>query len=355
MRHPERWRNVGLVACIAGIAIAAAPFLLPAATAGDGVRAALFSLGITAVIFGGATALLGHRDVRAKAALARGEDVLARWHVDAATWRAFLAADSHARDGLPWLPNELSVADDVPTDGVEIIVGRDAIEVGGSVHVLPRHGAPEVLEATLVEGRDRPDTIELQLRYPGGGGASGVVQGPTYTRLAFPVAPGAWREARRVVHDYASGRPGKADFFHGRGDGSDADDLSTCWSCGYRTHRFRSTCPQCGAGLLSRRWSRRFGSILTLLGLVLTIGMAVLLVKLSPMLRHPGADFDGMRFDGTPAQALMVWAVLAAVLVFGMTATSYGGWQVATGKRSRKVVFAMLGIFSGLCLLARWL
>ena len=201
MRHPERWRNVGLVACIAGIAIAAAPFLLPAATAGDGVRAALFSLGITAVIFGGATALLGHRDVRAKAALARGEDVLARWHVDAATWRAFLAADSHARDGLPWLPNELSVADDVPTDGVEIIVGRDAIEVGGSVHVLPRHGAPEVLEATLVEGRDRPDTIELQLRYPGGGGASGVSRDRPTRDSPFRSrpAPGAKRAAWSTI------------------------------------------------------------------------------------------------------------------------------------------------------------
>lgn len=356
MRNPARWRNIALLACLIGAAAAAAPFLLPSAAAGDGLRVTLFALGITGVLFGGATALWGHQAARAKAALDSGEDVIARWRVDTTTWRAFLEADRHARDGLAWLPNELSVDDEVAADGIEVIVGRDAIDVGGSVHVLPRHGAPEVLSAELSEGRGRPDSIELHLRYPGGGaGASGVQQGPTDTRLAFPVAAGAWRDARHAVAYFAQGRPGKVDFFHGRGDGSDPEDLSMCWSCGYQTHQFRSTCPQCGAGLLSRRWSRRFGSVLTVLGLILTVGMTVLLVKLSPMLSHPGVDYGGSRFAGTPSQALMVWGVLSAVFVFGATATAYGAWTVATGKRNRTVVYAMVGIFSSLCLLARWL
>ena len=47
--------------------------------------------------------------------------------------------------------------------------------------------------------------------------------------------------------------------------------------------------------------------------------------------------------------------VLGAVFVFGATATSYGVWTIATGKRSRTVVYGMAGIFSGLCLLAWWL
>jgi hypothetical protein len=356
MRNPTRWRNVGLVACAVGLIAAIAPFQLPPNVGGDGLRATFFCLGLTGLVFGGATAWWGHRDGRAKASLERGDDVIARWPVDPATWHAFLEADTHARDGLDWLPNELSVAGEVPAEGIEVIVGREAIEIGGSVHVLPRHGAPEVLDATLGEGHGRPDTIELHLRYPGGGtGASGVIQGPTHTRLAFPVAAGRWRDARRVVGYYAGGRPGAPDFFHGRGDGSDPEDLSSCWSCGYQTYQFRSTCPQCGAGLLSRRWSRRFGTILIVLGLALTVGMIVLLAKLSPLLLHPGTSVGGTRFTGTRAQALMIWGVLSAVLAFGATTTAYGVWQAATGRRNRNVAFAMLALFGGLCALARWL
>ncbi|WP_027073066.1 MULTISPECIES: hypothetical protein [unclassified Luteimonas] len=39
----------------------------------------------------------------------------------------------------------------VPGDGIEVIVGEEAIWIGDEVIVLPRHGAPEVLEAGLRE------------------------------------------------------------------------------------------------------------------------------------------------------------------------------------------------------------
>ncbi len=350
MRNPARWRNIGLAGCAIGAAMTAMPFVLPPHMGGDALRAILFSTGITGVLFGGATALWGRQAARAKAALQSGEEVIARWRIDAATWRSFLEADRRARDGQGWLANELSAGDEIPADGVEVVVGRNAIDVGGSVHALPRHGTPEVLSAELSEGRGCPDSIELRLRYPGG-----PQRGPTDTRLTFPVAPGAWRDARKTVAYYAKGRPGEADFFHGRGDGSDPEDLSTCWSCGYQTHEFRSTCPKCGAGLLSRRWSRRFGSILAVLGFAIAVTMAALLVKLSPMLSHPGAQYGTWRFSGTPAQALMVWGVLSAVFVFGATAAAYGAWAVFTGKRNRAVVYAMVAIFSALCALARWM
>jgi hypothetical protein len=43
-----------------------------------------------ALLFGRGTALFRHRDVRAMDALARGEEIIARWRVDSATWRAFV-------------------------------------------------------------------------------------------------------------------------------------------------------------------------------------------------------------------------------------------------------------------------
>ena len=69
----------------------------------------------------------------------------------------------------------------------------------------------------------------------------------------------------------------------------------------------------------------------------------------------PALQHGSSRFNGTPAQALMVWGVLSAVLVFGATATVYGAWTVATGKRNLTVAYVMVGIFSASYLLAQML
>lgn len=350
MRNPRRWRTIALTGCVLGAALVTAAFRLPERV-GDGVRIVLFMLGGTGVLFGPFLAWFAHRAARAQQALARGEEVLARWRIDAANWRAFIAAEP-ATTTATGLDNELSSIDEVPADGFEIIVGEEAIDIGGCVHVLPRHGAPEVLEANLREGNGGPHVAELRLRHPPEARRNGGMTPPRYTRLSFPVAPDAWRDARRAIGHYSLGRPGKASFFHGRGDGSDPEDLSTCAKCGYRTHRFGSTCPKCGGGMLSKRWTRRFGVVLVMLGGVLFVGMSVILFKLSPMLARPGVEMDGTRFDGTRGQALMIWAILAAVWVFGATATGLGVQQLVTGRRNLKGAYVMLGIFSAMVVIA---
>lgn len=355
MRNPRRWTRIAFGAVPLGALMIVAGVTLPYGLAMDLPRALLFALGSGAVLFGGAGGWQAWGAARAQASLARGEDVIARWRVDAATWRAFAEQDRDATRAREWLPNELSLPDEVPATGVEVVIGQDAIDVGGSVHMLPRHDAPEVLEASLRDGQGGPDVAELHLRYPPVPRRSGGMSDPLHTRLSFPVEAGAWRDARRAIGHFAMGRPGKASFFHGPGDGSDPEDLSTCQHCGYRTHAYRSTCPECGGSLLSRRWTRRFGMVLIALGAVITVAMGVVLVKLTPMLAHPGVDQGGTRFDGTPLQALMVWAILAAVFVFGATATGLGFWQVLTGKRNLRAAMLMLGIFSALVTIAHWL
>lgn len=355
MRNPRRWTRIALGAVPLGATMTIAAFALPPAIAGDLARAALFALGASGVLFGSVGGWQAWRAARAQASLARGEDVLARWRVDAATWRAFVERDRDAARAREWLPNELPLAEEVPAAGIEVTIGQDAIDVGGSVHMLPRHGAPEVLDATLRDGQGGPDVAELHLRYPPVPRRSGGMSDPLHTRLSFPVAPGAWRDARRAIGHFAMGRPGKASFFHGRGDGSDPEDLSTCVHCGYRTHAYRSTCPECGGSLLSKRWTRRFGMVLIALGAAITLTMGVLLARLSPMLAHPGVPYDDMRFDGTPLQALAVWAILGTVFVFGATATGLGFWQVLTGRRNMRAALVMVGIFSALVTLAHWL
>jgi hypothetical protein len=351
MRNPRLWRNVGLAFLASGIVAAAAPFLLPDAMAGDAVRTALFAYGLTAIIFGGLAALGGHRSARAKEALERGDDVIARWHIDAATWQAFITLDGR-RNGEPGaLLNELSIRDEVPAEGVDVIVGKDAVQIDESVHELPRHGAPEITRAELVS--DTPDYVDLELLYPDGGyGASGVPRGPTRLALRFPVAPKSWRDARKVVAHFSGVLPGEPDFFHGRGDGSDPEDLNTCNSCGYQTYQFRSECPQCGAGMVTRRWGRRFGGILVVCGVVITGIMGVVSYFTVPLVLHPGIPVGGTRFSGTPAEALFVMGIFAVVTAFGLTALFYGIWQVKTGKRDKRVALGMVAMWTVLLLIA---
>lgn len=353
MRNPRRWRNVSLGVLASALPALVLPWWLPPDMAGDTVRALLFCYGLMALLGGGMAAWSLHRDLRAKAALARGEDVIARWRVGADEWQAFLALDRQRRDTDGPAGNELVPREPVPAGGVEVIVGAEAIEIDGSIHRLPLRGAPEVQGAELQDNGQAPSTIELRLKYPGGGTtSSGGLRPPTYTRLRFPLPGPAWREARRVVAHFNRDLPGKPDFFHGRGDGSDPEDLSVCWSCGFQTHKYRSQCERCGAGLLSRRWSRRFGGVLVLCGLFITALMSAVLYFTAPMLLNPGRSIDGTRFDGSPAAALGVGLVLGVVWVFGATALGYGIWQMATGKRSRRVAQVMAAILGGLLLLA---
>lgn len=99
MRNPQRWRTVGLW-CL-GLGALSLAWLWVGGPHTAGVWAALFFFGALGVMFGGIVALFGHQDVRAKEALAGGEDIIARWRVEAEDWQRFVASDpqwsSHAK------------------------------------------------------------------------------------------------------------------------------------------------------------------------------------------------------------------------------------------------------------------
>ncbi|CAN5568657.1 hypothetical protein BH20VER3_BH20VER3_07050 [soil metagenome] len=351
MRNTQRSRNIALGFFASGWVAAVAAFLLPASSADSWIRPCLFIYGLSAIFFGGGTAVFRHFDARAKDALARGEDVVARWRVESAAWKEFVANDRKSNDGVDFLPNELSVPREVPDDGIEVIVGKTALQVGESIHRLPRRGTPEITDATLSDGR--PAVIELRLYYPGRGhGASGVPRSPMRTALRFPVGRGAWKEAGVAVSHFRGDAGGAADFFHGKGDGTNPEDLSKCYHCGYETHRYVSHCPQCGRAMQSKRWARRFGVGLLLCGLFITGIMTIVLFAIAPMLLRPALSSGGSRFSGTAAQARLVLGILGAVELFGVTALCYGLWQIVTGRRSKCVIYFAVGLFLALLLAA---
>src|SRR5687767_12414656 len=100
MRNPRRWRTIGLWGLGLG-ALSLIAWFWVGASGNVGVRVALFVFGAMGIAFGGITALLQHQNVRAKEALARGEEIIARWRVAADDWRRFVATDpqwtSHAQ------------------------------------------------------------------------------------------------------------------------------------------------------------------------------------------------------------------------------------------------------------------
>ncbi len=153
MRDPHRWRTIGLW----GLGLGALSLaLLPLGyDQGVGVRFALMWVGAMGVMFGGFLALFQHQYVRAKQALARGEDLIARWRVEADDWQRFLASDpqwsSHANGRL----NEFSPSEAAEPNGVEVIVGKAAVQIGDSIHRVPLRSTPEITEALLHDGTPR--------------------------------------------------------------------------------------------------------------------------------------------------------------------------------------------------------
>ncbi len=347
MGHPCRSRTIALGFAASGVVALLAAFGLPPAAASDGVRTALFIYGGSAILFGGGTALFRHFDVRAMEKLARGEEVIARWPIEPAIWQEFIAAERQWLAGGSALPNELAIPAEVPEEGIDVIAGRNAVQIGESIHRLTS-GMPEVTAAALFE--THPAVIELQLYYPGGGaGASGVPRAATRAALRFPVGRGHWKEAAAVVAHYRGDSPRKPDFFHGKGDGSNPEDLTRCYNCGYGTYQLMSHCPQCGRGMQSKRSSRRSGVLLVVLGAFISGVIGLVLLAIGPGLLDSGAGW--WRFSGTEGDAKLILGLLGLIEVFGFTVLVYGAWQIVTGRRSKWVIYFTIVLAAVLLLL----
>ena len=347
MRHPHRARTVALWFVGLGAISLAAWFWV--GTEHVGVRVALFVFGTMALAFGGLFALFGHQDARAKEALARGEDIIARWRVEADDWQRFVASEPQWSSHAQGRPNEFRPSEAVESDGVELIVGKAAVQIGESIHRVSLRSIPEITEARLHDGT--PPIIELLLYYPPYATRFGM-RPPRYTALRFPVGQGSMADARRAMAHFRGDLPGEPDFFHGRGDGTDPEDLSRCYHCSYETHKLRSRCPKCGTSLQSRRWSRRFGLCLVLGGVIICGLMGFVLWDMGPSLLRPGAPVTGTRFTGTPEKARMLLGIFTAVLTVGLTAFSYGLWQMFTARRSKRVIYFLVALAGALWLLA---
>lgn len=134
-------------------------------------------------------------------------------------------------------------------------------------------------------------------------------------------------------------------------------DTSTCFSlaCGETVGGTVAKCPKCGSPMRTSRGIKRLGWILLLIGLFLFGMMAVLTWTMAPMLLHPGESADGgSSFTGTAEQAQWVLGLFGVVAAFGLGSMINGAYQITTGRRSRTLTFASLGLAAFLLVIA-WL
>jgi hypothetical protein len=93
-----------------------------------------------------------------------------------------------------------------------------------------------------------------------------------------------------------------------------------------------------------KRWTRRTGYVVVLLGLMLALGCGWLLWWMLPTLLHPGEEINGTSFTGSEKMAKNVIALLGGVVAFGAVACVAGAWQIRTGERNLKLVGALVAI-----------
>jgi hypothetical protein len=195
MRHPRRVRNVALGFFIFGLIATPGTFLIPDGSIPTPWHTALFIAGIMSLLFGGVLALQQHFEARAHERLLCGEGVIARWRIDPLAWQAFLGLNRQAGAEKGALLNQLTLVKEAPPEGIEIIVARDGVMVGGDFMHVPFRGTPRV-ESVFRLRNDQSACIELNLYYPNSR------YGPTRLALRYPIPVRAEDLAARLVAHY---------------------------------------------------------------------------------------------------------------------------------------------------------
>lgn len=144
MRHNTTLKRViALTVFLAGAAAVTVALMMPDSTVRGStpqavLQFALIAVGLIACLggFGTLIALLPHKPSQSPS-LQRGEHPIARWTVDAETWRAFVELNDALDRQKGAVRNSAPRSDLPPTTGVEIIVASDGVCIGPDFYAIP--------------------------------------------------------------------------------------------------------------------------------------------------------------------------------------------------------------------------
>ncbi len=195
MRRPQRHRNIwAIVTLISGACLAGAIYmgnLKPAPP----LQLALAIVGLTGTIFGVCFTLMSHVELIRYNRLIRGENFLARWTIDPATWLAFHKLNNRLNQEQNYHSPGVITGDDKPRNThVDVIFTTESFMVDDDFHSLPRGGVAAINGPYWIDGP--PGCIEFRCWTSGKSGTH------RWT-LRIPVAADAMDKARIVCEHFA--------------------------------------------------------------------------------------------------------------------------------------------------------
>ncbi len=115
--------------------------------------------------------------------------------------------------------------------------------------------------------------------------------------------------------------------------------------CGYQGSASEKACPRCQMPLFTTLVIRRQAWVLIGVGGILLAMMTWIIVAVALVFARSGEPGAGTRFDGSPAMAAAIFAVLGLAWLFGLICIEYGIWLLRYRKRNKRLVNVAIGLF----------
>jgi magnesium-transporting ATPase (P-type) len=114
-------------------------------------------------------------------------------------------------------------------------------------------------------------------------------------------------------------------------------------SCGFDGETESISCPQCRRRLRTTTETRISGLLQTFAGILL-IGLMGFIGQWFYGVVREGQQTGHSRFTGTDQQMIVIAAIIAFVMLFGIISFIAGFWQLVTGKRNKLLIWLVAGI-----------
>jgi RNA polymerase subunit RPABC4/transcription elongation factor Spt4 len=127
-----------------------------------------------------------------------------------------------------------------------------------------------------------------------------------------------------------------------------ARERRVCYKCDFETPREMDVCPRCGHKLITSARVKVLGWVLIVLGLFLVAFMGVITLLVAGIIAGAGRPGSTQSFSGGTKELALIFGIFALVIAFGLTCAVAGFSQARSGRRNKKLVKALLGVFFAL-------
>ncbi len=115
-----------------------------------------------------------------------------------------------------------------------------------------------------------------------------------------------------------------------------------CPKCNQITETPETKCPRCGKRLQKVATIRTLGALSTVLGIVLLAGMSWLSWWIYHTISASGNPNATSHFNGGSREIAFIAFVFGLIIIFSLTATIAGIWQLIFGKRNKLLTLIVI-------------